>query len=242
MMLRLSKIILNILLVALVLVITLLWFRENKLFFISQVKVEGNEVLTYEEVLKYAQLDLSKDIFEMDLGAVEERLITHNLIEDANISRFLPSALKIKIKEKDIIANVSDEKLIALDSSGEIIETDDYFALYDLPIITGVNLIPDSLGRLYAPPLIREMITILKAIRQINLQLYHDISEINFRRNYGVMLFLRKKTIPIILGYGNYQDKMYNLSLIYNMLSEREELLSLKSIDVRFRGQVVVRN
>lgn len=241
-MLKISKIILNILLVALVLAITLMWFRENKLFVIDQVKVEGNKILSYEEILKQANLDLSKDIFEIDLDAVEERLITHELIEDVDISRFLPSALKIEIIEKDIIANVSESKLIAIDSKGNVIETERYFALYDLPIITGTNLIPDSLGQLYAPPIVQEMVTILKAIRKINLQLYHDISEINFQRNYGILLFLRKNAIPIILGYGNYQNKMYNLSLIYNLLNKREELLSLKSIDVRFQSQVVVRN
>ena len=241
-MLKISKIILNILLVVLVLAITLMWFRENKLFVIDQVKVEGNKILSYEEILKQANLDLSKDIFEIDLDAVEERLITHELIEDVDISRFLPSALKIEIIEKDIIANVSESKLIAIDSKGNVIETERYFALYDLPIITGTNLIPDSLGQLYAPPIVQEMVTILKAIRKINLQLYHDISEINFQRNYGILLFLRKNAIPIILGYGNYQNKMYNLSLIYNLLNKREELLSLKSIDVRFQSQVVVRN
>jgi cell division protein FtsQ len=241
-MLKISKIILNILLVALVLAITLMWFRENKLFVIDQVKVEGNKILSYEEILKQANLDLSKDIFEIDLDAVEERLITHELIEDVDISRFLPSALKIEIIEKDIIANVSESKLIAIDSKGNVVETERYFALYDLPIITGTNLIPDSLGQLYAPPIVQEMVTILKAIRKINLQLYHDISEINFQRNYGILLFLRKNAIPIILGYGNYQNKMYNLSLIYNLLNKREELLSLKSIDVRFQSQVVVRN
>lgn len=241
-MLKLSKIILNILLVALVLAITLMWFRENKLFVIDQVKVEGNKILSDEEILNQAHLDLSKDIFEIDMDALEQRLISHELIDAVEVRRFLPSALKIEILEKDILANVSESKLIAIDSNGRVVQTEKYFARYDLPIITGINLIPDSLGQLYAPPLIREMATILKAIRKINLQLYHDISEINFQRNYGILLYLRKNTIPIILGYGNYQDKMYNLSLIYNVLSKREELFSLKSIDVRFLGQVVVRN
>ena len=241
-MLKLSKIILNILIITFFLGLTLIWLRKNDLFVVDNVKVVGNSLLTREETIELANIDFSKEIFHIDLRAIEDRLLANELIEKVSVSRYLPSAIKIKIEEKDLIATIADKKLIALESNGGIVNTDRLTALYDLPVITGAHLVTDSAGTKFISEPIVEMVQILKALRSINLQVYHDLSEIHYDQNSGIILYLREKPIPIILGFHDYARKIYYLTTMYDLLKKRNELLTLSSIDIRFAGQVVVRN
>lgn len=241
-MLKLIKILFNIIIVTSTLILTLLWLRKNDLFILNRVKVIGNDIFTKDEIIELAGLDFSKEIFKVDPEEIESRIISKPLIKNATVSRYLPSAIKIKVEERDLIANASCSKLCALDCEGEIVYTEKFEALYDLPIITGTKFKTDSVGNKVIPQVMNEMISILKALRFINFQLYHEISEIHYDKNYGVILYLRKNVIPIIFGFNDYSRKISYLSAMYEVLYKRNELLTIKSIDVRFDGQVVVRN
>lgn len=239
---NLSKITFNILMITFFLGLTLIWLRKNDLFVIDNVKVVENRLLTREEIIELANIDFSKEIFQIDLRAIEDRLSANELIEKVTVSRYLPSAIKIRVEEKDLIATIADKKLFALDSNGELVNTDRLTALYDLPVVTGTHLATDSAGTKFISEPIVEMVQMLKALRSINLQVYHDLSEIHYGQNSGFILYLREKPIPIIFGFHDYSRKIYYLTTMYDLLKKRNELLTLSSIDFRFAGQVVVRN
>ena len=241
-MLKLTKIIFNIMLVTSVLILALLWLRKYDLFVINRVKVIGNKLLTKEEIIELAAIDFSQEVFKIDVDAIKKRLLTDPLIKEAAVSRYLPSAIKIQVKEMDLIANITCSELSTLDSDGNIVNTKKILAFYDLPVITGTKFNTDSLGNRVASQQMYKMIEILKFLRLTNFELYHEISEINYNKNYGILLYLRKKTIPIIFGFDNYLRKINYLSAVYEVLKKKSELSSLKVIDVRFNGQVVVRN
>ena len=109
-------------------------------------------------------------------------------------------------------------------------------------MITGTYFRTDSVGNKVVSPKIHEMIRILKALRLINYRLYHDISELHYDKKYGIVLYLRKNAVPIILGFNNYSRKINKLSAIYEILQSQTKLSTLKTIDVRYEGQVVVKN
>jgi len=87
----------------------------------------------------------------------------------------------------------------------------------------------------------QDMIFILTIIRTIDLQLYHTISEINFDPESGITLFYGNKSIPIVLGFDNYIDKLYNLYIFNSHMKDSDEFNKIKTIDVRFAGQIVTK-
>jgi len=240
--LKASKISFYIITISAVLLLTMFWFWENDLFTLNRVKVVGNNMLSKEEIIELADIDFSQEIFMVDLSEIEDRLLTNNLIEKISVSRYLPSAIKIKVTEKDLIANVSCSELCALDSHGEIVDTPKLSALYDLPVITGVEFKTDSLGKKTVSPLMENMILILKAIREINFQLYHELSEIHYDKNTGIILYLKNRVLPVILGFNDYPRKIAYFSAIYDMFQDNNEFATIEAIDVRFNGQIIVKN
>lgn len=235
-MIKFSKIVFIVIFIIIVLMLSMFWFRENNLFVFNRVKVINNNLLSDEEIIELADLKFSQEIFDVDTDAIKKRLITHPLIKNVSISRQLPSAIKIKVEEQDLIATVPGSKLHVLNSEGNIVETDRMNALYDLPIITGIAFKLDSLSN----TLMYKMTMILKAVRLSNFRLYQDISEIHYDKRYGIILYLRKKAVPIIFGFNEYSRKIIYLSTIYDYLQKKNELSIVKTIDVRFKDQVVV--
>ncbi len=236
----------NILIYSLITVLVifamLLWLREKDLFVLNRVKVVGNDRIPKKEIIRLANLDFKKEIFDIDTDDVKGRLLAEQVIEKASIRRRPPSSVVISIKEKDLIACAAGSQVRAIDIDGQVVLPESPIALYDLPMITGVSVQTNSFGDREMPEQMRLMIKILKVIRSMNFQLYHEISEIHYSRNSGVILYTRGKAIPIVLGMDNYEKKIINLTIFYNHVKNREGLLKFKSIDVRFDKQVVVCN
>ncbi len=219
-----------------------MWMRKNDLFMLSRVKIIGKNILTDEEIIELADIDFSQEIFNVNLSIIEDRLLTNPLIKKVDVSRYMPSALKIIIEEYNLIANVSYSELCAIDIEGQIVKTDKIIAVYDLPVITGTQCRTDAIGRDVASLQMYEMVKILTELREKDFKLFHDISEVNYNKDIGYILYLRKNTIPVILGFENYSKKIKYFSTIYDVLQKQEKLLASKTIDIRFDGQVVVRN
>ena len=240
-MLKLLKIAMSIIFISAVIILCFTWFRKYDLFRINGAKVVGNKLITELEILELANIDFSKEVFNLNVEAIEKRILLHPIIENVSITRYLPSTIKIEIEEKDLIAVVPGLKLNVLDAEATIINIDKITTLYDLPIMTGAIFRTDSLDRKIVSPMMKKMVMILKALRNIDYQFYHDLSEIRYTKESGMAFYLRSNGLPIILGYYEYPRKINYVATIYNLLKKRDELSELKWIDVRFAGQVVVK-
>ena len=242
-MLKLLKTTFHIIVIAMMLMLTLIWFWKNDAFDLRAVKIQGNCFVTKEEIFELAGIDFSKDIFEVDTDKIEDQILRHPMIEQVRVTRFLPSALKINVKERDLIAVISGSEISAVDVTENILSQFPVESVYDLPAITGFNFQEDSSGvrKLQNPELMRHAINILNDIKSFDLVLYYEISELHYRRNHGFVFYLKKSTIPVIFGIGDYHRKVVYFSTMYHYLIANDRLTKALAIDVRFKDQVVVK-
>jgi len=224
------------------LVLMYMFLKENDLFILRQVQVVDNRLLLKKDIIKLADLELKQNIFKISIPVIKKRLLANSLIKDVKISRRLPGTIRIKVKENDLIATIYDKRMLALEINGGVIPTNTSTALYDLPVVTGARVFVDSTGYITPSKTLMTVLKILKAIRLMNINFYHGISEIHYSKNFGILIYLRQHTIPIIVGLDNYSEKLCNLSVTYDLLAARNELSNLAAIDARFQGQVVVRS
>jgi cell division septal protein FtsQ len=243
-MLKLFKISFSILIIAMMLMLTLVWFWKNEAFELKAAKIQGNRFVTKEEIFELAGIDFSKDIFEIDTDEIETRILNHPMIEQVSVTRFLPSALKIKVKERDLIAVISGSAISAVDGAGNILAQFPIESVYDLPVITGFHFQVDSIGgkNLKNPELVQRAINILNEIKDFDFIIYHEISELHYSQKHGFIFHLKKPNIPVIFGKDHYHRKVVYLSTIYHHLWEKNILNDIKVIDVRYDNQVVVKN
>ncbi|MDZ7331327.1 MAG: FtsQ-type POTRA domain-containing protein [candidate division KSB1 bacterium] len=243
-MLKIFKISFSIIFLAVVLMVTLIWFYHNQVFVLQAVKIQGNRFVSKEEIFELAGVEFHQDLVKIKTKAIEDRIRTHGLIEDVSVSRFYPSTLRIKVKERSLVAVIAGSAISAVDANGTILSQFPPEAVYDLPAITGFRFITDSLGSRVPehPERVYLAISLLKQLRSLDLVIYHELSELHYSDDNGFVLYLRHTNSPVILGTGNFSEKLYYLSKIYYHLMEKNELATAKVIDIRFKDQVVVRN
>ncbi len=243
-MLKIFKISFSIIFIAIMLMVTLVWFWKNDAFELKAAKIQGNHYVSKEEIFELAGIDFSKDIFEVNTGEIEKRILRHGMIEKVSVTRFLPSALKIKVKERDLIAVISGSEISAVDVDGNILIQFPMESVYDLPVITGFHFQTDSTG-MRSPVnlvLVQRAVIMLNEIKSRDLVVYHELSDLHYSRDHGFIFYLKNKHIPVVLGFDDYSKKIQYFLTIYHYLLDKNELPEAKVIDVRFKDQVVVKN
>ena len=243
-MLRIFKISFSIIFIAMMLMLTLVWFWKNEAFELKGAKIQGNRFVSKEDIFEIAGIDFSKDVFEVNTGEIEQRILNHPMIEKASVTRFLPSALKIKVKERDLIAVISGSEISAVDVTGKVLSQFSTESVYDLPAITGFYFQTDSSGirEFNNPELVQQAVDMLNEIKSRDLVLYHELSDLHYSRNHGFIFYLKKNNIPVVFGLEDYAKKLQYLSTIFHHLNDKTKLEEAKVIDVRFEDQVVVKN
>ncbi|MFZ5516005.1 MAG: cell division protein FtsQ/DivIB [Candidatus Zhuqueibacterota bacterium] len=240
---KIIKISTGIALIALMLILTFVWFRKNDAFILKSARVHNNQLVSEMEILSQAQIEFGKDIFKVDTGEIEARIKRNPMVEKVSVSRFLPSALKIKIKEKRLVASISGSLLAAVQPDGTVIEDYSPRALYDLPVITGLSFHESPAGGRIPkqPHYIKQAAAILNELRARDFVLSHEISELHFQQDRGIVLFLKGKRAMIILGKSMFAQKLFNLSKVYLQLKKQGDLNKVLALDLRYKDQVIVK-
>ena len=173
--------------VALVVMVVLVLFLPA--FRVRNAHIEGNVVLTDEEILREVGLEYDAhlmsgisgniiDILRLDYGKTEERIKKENpYIEDIRITIQLPSTVYIKIKERSKVCYIrTPDGYAALDKDGIVLELCSFDSADTVnPIICGLNVTSAELGK---PVRIENMNDYKKAIIVLGAILAADYASV----------------------------------------------------------------
>ena len=224
-----------------VLIFILLW--KNNVFVLKAVRIYNNRYVSKDEILDRAKFNFSENIFKISTKKIEQQIRQHPMVEKVTVSRFFPSVLKIKVKEKGVIASIVGSELAAVTDKGDLIFNFNPEAIYDLPVITGLFFHTDSMGnrRPQKPELMRQAFRMLKAVKKKDPLMFSEISELHFNNNIGLMFNLKKNNILVLFGENHLVKKMNYFSSIFKEQWIKNSLNNILAIDIRYEGQVVIK-
>jgi len=219
------------------------WMRGKNAFFLKDIKVEGNFLLTKDNVIKQAAIDSTKDIFEIQPALIEQKLKQNNpIVKNVNVVRQLPGAIKIDVQEAQPIAVLYQAGVAyGIDNDGAILNGLGPTMLYDLPLITGIQIITSPSGLLTFSEGFTSVFDCLKELQCHHLGLLSQISEIQYSPHSGLILYFIQNPVPILLGKRKIAEKLHDLKLAYFKLKEEVRLSQVECIDLRIESQIVVR-
>ncbi len=126
----------------------LVW--ENRHFFLSDLRVNTDGVLTREQILTVSGLVEGRNIFLYDLGKTRKVLDDLPQVERVEVVRSLPNRIDIEITERQPIAwlaapgeadPTSSERARLIDARGFVMRSRKILPeYYSLPVITGFDL------------------------------------------------------------------------------------------------------
>lgn len=212
--------------------------RRMDSFRVQHVEISGTKYLPAYDALVQTGITRLSNVFD-EYEPWRQRLLRHPMVVDADIERALPSTIKVNITEAEPVAFIRTPELRPVDARNRALPIDPTSVDLDLPLITPV-LKPDSQGFVQSPEG-RAAVAVLHAIEQRDARLYSWISDVTPHGRDGLLMRLRTPLgAQALLPADPRTLPLRELEVTLSDLNARGELARLKTIDLRFRDQVVV--
>lgn len=207
---------------------------------IKTIEISGIKQTSKNEILKLANIDSNKNIFQVNLSTAQKLIVSHPWIESADIKRSISLKLIISIVEEKPLAIVKIENLadILINTSGKPFK--EYNPLKDsiknLPVITGVDLNKSNYQYTFDSPLFNSVMEFFKADNSNSVKLIKaDInSGISIETNdiYNRFSVNNDKTIQMKLGFSKFKAKLNKAIEISKYIDENFPERTISTMDL----------
>ncbi len=217
------------------------WARSEENFPLSQVVVEGNRVLTSDEVVEISGLTLGTNLLSVRIAEVEERVTESPRIVRARAQRLLPDRIVIRLVEREPAALVmrEDEGCLEVTEDGLVLPPVERTPNVDVPVIVGA-FGPVEPGARTESEELKGLLALLTLAKEITPALWSDISELKIAPGSGLVIYTVADGAEIRIGSGALN--VHDLRRLARVLEDlRAKEWEVESIDLRFKDQVVVR-
>ncbi len=209
---------------------------------VASVVVEGNHIVSSRELVALADVPRQALLFDVDLYAIEQRVLKQPYVKAVAVHRDLPDRIRITIEEREPVAVVAQGVLYYIDAEGYVLPPTRAEAVFDLPVLSVSLPQKDCVpGRQTTNPNVRDALAILSVARAVDEQVYRNISEIDCDGTSGFFFYTAEFGIPVLLGRERIGVKLVMFNEFWKKIVARRGANALESIDLRFEDQVVVR-
>jgi cell division septal protein FtsQ len=206
-------------------------------FAIADVKCSGIARVERGEIEDLLNDLPGQNILLAPLNSYEARLESHPRIESVSLRRVLPNRVVCVVNEREPVALVYTDRFVEVDRHAMVMSADEYTAILDIPIITGVPRGDLDLGKVSVSPRLQSALSALELCKSYGGEFAADISELHVSER-GVSIRSLKHDCVLMLGDTDYEKRLRKYFLLRDSMARRGEA---RMIDLRFEDQVVVR-
>ena len=196
-------------------------------------RVEASEIEELLEDLK------GQNILLVTLEAYEERIKMHPRVERVSMKRVLPDKIDCSVVEREPVALIFTDQFLEVDRHGMVMSDDEYTAILDLPIITGLPKSAIEIGKINKDSQLQNALHALALCKSYGGDFVEDISELRITSG-GVNIRSLEKDCVLLLGEADYANRLKKYFLLKDTLADKEPDAGI--IDLRFDDQVVLRS
>lgn len=220
-------------------VIAMKWRASLK---VERIVLEGARTVSAKEVFAAMHVPESAPMFSVDLSEILERVLSQPIVRSAEVSRQFPDKLDIHILEREPVASINCGALRYVDADGVVLPDVGLLQKFDLPLISGIGGLQNmQAGKVVLNKEIFAALEICQTAQSLDTAISRMISEINMNSGGDIILYSVDGGVPIVLGRGGIERKLLTLAYFWNNFVATADVNKLKSIDLRFEDQVVVK-
>ncbi len=205
---------------------------------VQSVQFEGNHFVSTQD-LQLVEVPTGMNPDSMNFGEIRNRFEKLPYVKQADISVSPNGTINILITERQPAA-------LLIDNKKKIYVDDDGIKLpivpkktVDVPILYGFRATPmqDTLQS----KSFKTISNFLTAVRSNNVA-DATISEIAWSSsNEGIVALTNQNGVKLIFGKGNFDTRLRNWEAFYGKVIKQKGIEKMRSIDLRFEGQIVTR-
>lgn len=210
---------------------------------LRRVVVDGNRIVSAEEIVERAKVKSGMRLYDLDLGAIRSNVLSEPYALAADVWRELPDILRISLQERVPIAAIVTDRIMYLDEEGFVLPPYEG-AVFDVPFIRGVEpvSVADRMENT-AVKLFRalELLKQAHALTAEGSEIYHLISEVHVGTGGDLTLYSSDGGARILLGRTDAIGKLHTLEAFWEQVVHERGADRLRLVDLRFEDQVIAR-
>ena len=211
-------------------------------FRVLRVRTQGNSIVADSDIVRTAAVLKNVKLFDVDLNVTRLRVQQNPFMKSVSVAREIPDGIAITVTERRPVAALALERVLFLDAEGYVLPPVRSGKVFDLPVLTGELPAADCLpGKQIRSRRLLDALEILTTAERIGDDLYHRISEIHCAGDSTYVLFTAESGVPVVFGRGDIALKLLKLDGFWKQIVVQRGAAHLKTVDLRFADQVVVR-
>lgn len=214
-----------------------LFLTNSPLFELKSIVFEEDLYKDTAKLNKFFKIFMGENIFKIPLKKLEKMIRKDPKVKEVKIEKRLPSELKVYVFRKKPVFLVNLDNIYGFTEKREIIPLFAKNESYKYPIITRLGLSSFNFYRQINTQKANLSTEIYHAIKKVDSTFFSTVSEINLRDLDNPVLYLFPHGVKVMLGTGNYPIKIKRLKSVLAL----EDLKDVKSIDLRFKNQALVK-
>jgi cell division protein FtsQ len=211
-------------------------------FAVREVVVRGQGRLTPEHIRTRAGVEPGMSIWDVDGPSAAARLRREPWIRSAHVRRELPHRVFIQVREERPVAILATDGraggLYYVSSHGRIFAALAPGDARDFPYLTGLTNEDLDGGGAFGPRAMRRALALLRAAAR-GTGTPGLVSEIRVDRARGLVLHPVRPTVPVEVGWGQFEERLARLPRVFERYRGREA--EMKSVSLLFDDEVIVR-
>jgi cell division protein FtsQ len=229
---------------------------ENADFSIQQIDVATDGVIAPEQLRRWTGVKPGANLIALDLAAVKRNLELVSVIETVSVERVLPRTLRVRVTERDPVAQVNVPHTDAtgaivvsvyqLDANSVVMQPLDPRLCVvplarvnpSLPVIVGLNVFQLQPGRRVELPQVRAALQLITAFDQSPMAAVVDLRRVDVTAP-GVVVATTGQGSEITFGLDNLDQQLRRWRGIYDLGMQKKATIA--SADLAVANNVPVR-
>ncbi len=217
---------------------------HTSMFQFEKAEVRGGNFLTSDAIHDVLDNALDHTLFSVNISQLQANLSALEYVRSARVSRTFPSTLVVEIQERAPLAYLKcEDGRVVLDASDTLLHViDGVRSHYSLPLVRGA-FEEFSTERLIANPGVQEVCragSFLRTLQKDYPEYFRQLTEVSLNAD-TLALILDPGNTKLFLSRDRYQRQLQILETFENTVRGIRTLSDYATIDLRVRGQVVVR-
>ncbi len=205
-------------------------FNPLELRHLQYVEIEGNRMLSWEDVMQNAQVETGMLMSELNADSVAANLMQIPLINAVEVQKKFPSSLYIKLQESAPVLSVLDQGKAKVYSEKGIPLPLSMATAMRLPVLDN-----ESLEK------VEVIAKFLETMRKADPALFEKVSQVGWKeQDKAIEVFFRDVEYKVLYSESNWKKEDFAL---YQSLGEgfAKDLRCAGEVDMRFHGFAYVR-
>jgi cell division septal protein FtsQ len=229
---------------------------ENSTFAIQSIEVQTDGVIAPEQLRRWTNVKLGANLIALDLASVKRNLELVPMIDEVSVERVLPRTLKVRVTEREPVAQVNVPTATAsgeitaavfqLDMNGYVMKPLDPRLCViplsqmsaQLPVVTGLNVYQLQPGHRVESPQAQAALQLIGAFAHSPMAGLVDLRRVDVSQP-GVVIATTGQGGEITFGLENLEQQLARWRKIYDLGMSQNKMIA--SLDLAVANNVPVR-